>query len=516
MSLVVADLVAKLGIKPDKASFKVADHLLGTVKKAVLGIVAYQSVKWFGGLIQQTTDVASKFVDLSQQVGVAIEPLQELAYAAKLSGVGVDELGGGMKKFSKLAYEASKGGETQIKTMRALGVRMKDANGKLRPVDAMLEDVANKIASMPDGTEKTALAMQAFGRSGANLIPMLNGGAAGIAAMRQEAIDLGGVIDEDTARSLEEFGDETDKVKFAFEGIRNQAVKAILPELKRLTAQFLKWVKANREMIKQRLAAVFGVLVKVLKIVATAIGVVVKVLEFADKNFGFVLAVIGSLVLAMILLGKTSVISALASAAAWVAAALPLILIGALILAAILIVQDLWVMLNGGESVFGRLYDWAVDAFVGWIDKAVRELTIFFNWVEDKMGAMADSMLEFLGITSVREVRRDSAKKERELFERGDALARESAKQQKDIDAKLARYRAEELAFKLGGVFTPANPEFPNTRPLGNGATQSFGDTTVTVNVPPGTAPDAAKSMISDALFEFRERMARELAAGGE
>ena len=45
-----------------------------------------------------------------------------------------------------------------------------------KEVNAILKDSADHFASFPDGPEKTAQAVALFGKSGADLIPILDGG----------------------------------------------------------------------------------------------------------------------------------------------------------------------------------------------------------------------------------------------------------------------------------------------------------------------------------------------------
>lgn len=251
--MTVADLVAKLSLKTDKSSFSAGDKLLTAIKRGIGAVVAFKTARWAKDLVNQTVDVASHFVDMAQQVGVGIEPLQQLGFAAEQSGVGLDSLGVGLKRLSLQAFSAAKGGKEAAGLFRGLGIAVKRADGSIRPAEDLLGDVADRIATLPDGTQKTALAMKVFGRSGAELIPLLNEGRAGIAKMRGEFVALGGQIDQRSAKQLEEFGDQTDKVKVALQGFRNQAVVALLPHMRALANTLLRWISANRDLIRQRI-----------------------------------------------------------------------------------------------------------------------------------------------------------------------------------------------------------------------------------------------------------------------
>ena len=51
-----------------------------------------------------------------------------------------------------------------------------------------MTDLADVFASLPDSATKTALAVRLLGRSGADLIPLLNGGATRLAGYRAERL----------------------------------------------------------------------------------------------------------------------------------------------------------------------------------------------------------------------------------------------------------------------------------------------------------------------------------------
>ena len=66
-----------------------------------------------------------------------------------------------------------------------------------------MKKIADKFAVMKDGSEKTALALDLFGRAGAKLIPMLNEGSAGISELQEEARALGIVLGKEDLKAAE-------------------------------------------------------------------------------------------------------------------------------------------------------------------------------------------------------------------------------------------------------------------------------------------------------------------------
>ena len=59
--------------------------------------------------------------------------------------------------------------------------------------------LANALVAVTDASTRAALAQDIFGRAGTNLLPLLQKGEEGMAALRQQARDLGIVMSADAA-----------------------------------------------------------------------------------------------------------------------------------------------------------------------------------------------------------------------------------------------------------------------------------------------------------------------------
>ena len=122
-------------------------------------------------------DAADNMNDLSQKTGVSVESLSKFQQAANASGTSIEGVGAAMIKLNK-GLGAGTGPATEA--LKSLGISATDASGKLKSTDTVMLEVADKFAKMPDGANKTALAMQLFGKAGADMIPLLNGGSKAI------------------------------------------------------------------------------------------------------------------------------------------------------------------------------------------------------------------------------------------------------------------------------------------------------------------------------------------------
>jgi len=363
--LIVRELFAKLGLSVDAASFAVADQMLGAVKSG-LGLLVSGAVRAGEGLteiITKTVETASALNDTSVALGVTTDAIQELGYAAQQNGSSVEGMSDGIRKLSINMQAAASGSEEAAQTFRKLGVQI-TANGKLREADEVFGDLAEKFKAMPDGARKVATAVALFGKSGAALIPTLQAGRDGLAELRQEARELGIVLDKDTIAAGDDLGDTWDKLKAAADGLRYSIGGPLLSGFKELLDSMVRWIKANRELIAQRLRSVMRGIAGAIKAVGVGLDLVWRALNFVIARWKlFAALIVGSLaaiaianagaVISFIALGAAAIGSAIAAAAAWVVAAAPFIALAALIAIVLLALEDLWVFLHGGKSLIG-------------------------------------------------------------------------------------------------------------------------------------------------------------------
>ena len=119
-----------------------------------------------GAVVKGAIDAADKLNDLSQQVGISVKALAGYELAANQSGTSLEAIGRGVKGLSQNLLENGK-------ALSAAGITAKDADGAMR-------QIADLFSQMPDGIEKTTLATKLFGKSGMEMIPMLNMGSKGL------------------------------------------------------------------------------------------------------------------------------------------------------------------------------------------------------------------------------------------------------------------------------------------------------------------------------------------------
>lgn len=199
--------------------------------------------------VKKQIDAFDDLSKTSQKIGVPVEQLAALRYAAQLSDVSTESLTKGLGKLARSVVDAAQGSTTAVAAYQALGISFRDSGGNIKQVGDLLPQIADRFAAMKDGSVKTALAMQIFGKAGADLIPLLNSGGAGLREMTAEAAAFGLVIDQNTARAAEAFNDNLTRLGAIFTGLVTQVTAQMLPTLLQFNQILLDFAK-NGELVK--------------------------------------------------------------------------------------------------------------------------------------------------------------------------------------------------------------------------------------------------------------------------
>ena len=205
------------------------------VKGMLAGLGVSLSVAGFAAMIKSAIDAADHLNKLSQKIGISVEALSTLRFAAQLSDVSLETLQKGIKGLSQNITEANTGIGDGAQVFDALGISVRNADGSMKSTEAVLLQVADVFANLEDGAVKTALAVKLFGKSGMDMIPFLNQGAAGITQLTAEAERLGLKLTTETARSAEAFNDNLTALKASSSSLGIALARDFLPELTNIT-----------------------------------------------------------------------------------------------------------------------------------------------------------------------------------------------------------------------------------------------------------------------------------------
>lgn len=224
----------------DKAA-KTADKRMKEIEKTaynagkILGTaLAVGAAAAGAALVKLTTDAinyADQLQDLSGKLGISTEQLSKWAYVAELSGTDIDTVSRSVNLLGKNIASAADPTSKMAKLFEALGIQVKDAAGNLRSAEDVLPEIADRFKSLDNQTTETALALQLFGKSGAEMLEFLNRGSGGIKGLEGELQSLGGVVSGETARAAEQFKEELGRLEIISRGLGMQIAQQLLPAL---------------------------------------------------------------------------------------------------------------------------------------------------------------------------------------------------------------------------------------------------------------------------------------------
>ena len=374
----IRDFLIGVGAQVDRSSFSQAENATKNLKNGLfaitgaLGAVAGASyvLRRFVGDVAKVGDETIK---TARNLGVGAEALQEWQYVAGLAGVQTGEFNNAIKFLQRGIAEASEGTGTALKGFNRLGIAVKNNDGTLKSYDQILKEVAEKLPQLSEA-ERVATSMDLFSRSGSKMIGMLMQGNEEIDKFRQRAQDLGIVMTEDMMKAMEEYNDRSEDFKKVTFGMKTMIANALIPSMTDFAVKLtntlvpaIRWLRDNSEQLK-------------------------STLQFVGKAFMWVAGAtalwgLGSLTAGVVgLTSKLALMGWTGLLAFGKMLALPL-LIGAGILVAILIIEDLYkTFTNPNAFTVSRLLwqGWS-NAVVGYIKDVDKE----YNGLYDTVGAVS-------------------------------------------------------------------------------------------------------------------------------
>jgi len=261
------------------------------------------------------SDAAGAVKDSADRLGLSYREFQELSFAAKLGGVSAESLASALGKLNQQL--GSGNGGRAAETLRRLGVSAKDANGQTRSSGDIMNDVAAAMSGIEDPAQRTAIATQLFGKSGAKLLTILQDGEGGLAELRGQLEELGGAMSDEAIAAADDYGDAMDKWNTTLVSVRSTIAVSLLP----LLTEFLGWITKGASQFSRLTRGT-------------------HLAEGALKLLGIAGAVAGAKLLV-----------------AWLPVLAPILGVLAVLAALVIGYDELTTMIEGGDSALGRYLD---------------------------------------------------------------------------------------------------------------------------------------------------------------
>ena len=246
----------------------VTDQVTSAAKKLALPLTAAASAVGFS-----LSQMMSKFLDTgdaidkaSMRLGIGVDKLQSLQYAAKMSGSSAEDMNQALGKLNENIAKAAAGKNKELASLFAkLGISLRDAKGNLRTAADVLPEFADAIQRNTNSTVRARMAIAAFGDAGQKLIPMLQDGSKGLADMEKRAHDLGLTMSGEDVKAAADLGDRFSELGMVFDSFGNTLSAKLAPVLSPIIDDLAEFIAKNKEAFSGRLSEAVSKLADSLK-----------------------------------------------------------------------------------------------------------------------------------------------------------------------------------------------------------------------------------------------------------
>lgn len=201
---------------------------------AVLGGVAVAGGAAMFKMATKTAEATDRIDKMSQRLGLSREGFQKWDFVMSQAGVSIDSMQSGMKSLTQRMGDAIEGTGVGAEAFEKLGLTITESMTQEEAFDATIA----ALQGMEDGVEKAALAQELFGKSGQELLPLLNATAESTDELKLKAEELGLVMGDDAIDAGVAFTDTVDQLKRSF----GQAFVSIGTQFMPLMQKLAEWV----------------------------------------------------------------------------------------------------------------------------------------------------------------------------------------------------------------------------------------------------------------------------------
>lgn len=272
---------------------------------------------------------------LSRSTGESVEWIQEMGFAASVNGGSVQGFQSSVESLSqKIGEAAQKGSEDFAR----LGISVRDMNGNVKSTEQVMSEIQVRFRQLNLSMSEQRSFAEALGID-SSMLQTLNLTSGEIARLRGEARDFGRLTEEQSDLAVD-YNDSITRLRFGLDGLKNLIAIGLAPQFKVMTERFAEIIAENKDWIVNGIQAT----VEFIADLMAALGRLMPVLGVMAASF---------VALKVATLGWTGALALVFS---------PAILVAAAIAGVLLVIDDLIVAFQGGQSF---IRDFFLE-FFGW------------------------------------------------------------------------------------------------------------------------------------------------------
>lgn len=211
---------------------------------AAIGAAAVATGKYLYDLAKSASDYGSEIFDATEKTGLAAETISSIKVAADQSGTSLEQVTSGLAKFAKNIGEADHGSEEAAKKLERLHVTSKD-------LDTALGQALTTIAKYPPGVRQMTAAQDAFGKSGAELLPFIKSFDGNLPALIAKCKELGLTMSDEDAAAADAFGDQMDTLNAQMAAVGRTIGIELMPVFMDMAQSMSKWLAENKDEVQR-------------------------------------------------------------------------------------------------------------------------------------------------------------------------------------------------------------------------------------------------------------------------
>lgn len=182
----------------DDTEKKISPKAVSSFLAIATAVVAV--TKQIYNLAKASMDYADNIGNMASKYGLTTDAISEMQYIADQSSTSIEGMTSAMTMLLNRAKENGDG-------FKELGVDVYDANGNLKQMDELFYEIIGALNNVESEGERSRLMLETFGRSAMSVGEVVRKSSEELAQMRQEAHDLGIVLNEETINYASDFND---------------------------------------------------------------------------------------------------------------------------------------------------------------------------------------------------------------------------------------------------------------------------------------------------------------------
>jgi len=194
----LASPIKRIGDVGSGVTKKIGELFSTTAKIGIAGVGA--SIGLFA-IAKSSNEMADDLYNLSGRIGINIEALQELRWAARQTDMDLETFDKSMIVLGRNSANAAAGVNMNKDVFNALGVKVTDTAGRMRPLEEIFSDVVDQVEKLPDPLTKSRVVFALFGKQGGQMMQMMRGGNKEIQKFREQARKFGLINEKDIEAS---------------------------------------------------------------------------------------------------------------------------------------------------------------------------------------------------------------------------------------------------------------------------------------------------------------------------